>query len=128
MEDPAIYGGGYEPGVQRYYNKAAEYISANLDKKISVEEIAAHTGISSGYLSRLFKEFSGRTIVDYINYLKIEKVKELMGTMNLSLRQAGESVGIGDHNYLSRLFKKYTKLSVREYNLHDISAIAPEVI
>ena len=99
----------------RYFNIATNYIMENIEDKLSIEEIAAHTGISSGYLSRMFKEISGRSIVEYINYTKIEKVKELIATKNKSLREAGEDVGINDQNYLSRMFKKYTKLTVREF-------------
>ena len=54
-------------------------------------------------------------MIDYTNAIRIERVKELMLTRNLRLREAGESVGLTDENYASRLFKKYTGLSVREY-------------
>lgn len=105
----------FRPSMLRYFNIATNYIMENIEDKLSIEEIAAHTGISSGYLSRMFKEISGRSIVEYINYTKIEKVKELIATKNKSLREAGEDVGINDQNYLSRMFKKYTKLTVREF-------------
>lgn len=104
-----------EPSAARYYKKAVEYIGNHINGRITVDEIAAGVGISPGYLSRLFKQVSQRTIVAYINGMKIDRIRELMETEGYNLREAGEKMGITDENYLSRMFKKYTGLSVREF-------------
>jgi AraC-like DNA-binding protein len=104
-----------EPSAARYYKKAVEYIGNHINGRITVDEIAAGVGISPGYLSRLFKKVSQRTIVAYINGMKIDRIRELMETEGYNLREAGEKMGITDENYLSRMFKKYTGLSVREF-------------
>ena len=57
---------------------------------------------------------TGTTIISYINRLKLEKIKNLVINKGISLRQAGESVGIYDENYLSRLFKQYYGKSISE--------------
>lgn len=108
-------GNDFRPGSERYFDKAVIYISENLHRQLSVAEIASQVGISCGYLSRLFKEFSERTVIDYINHVKIEKVRELIDVNGLHLWEAGQYVGISDENYLYRLFKKYTNMSVREF-------------
>ena len=72
-------------------------------------------GICPSYLSALFKAYTGRSIVDYTNAMRVEKVKELLLTRDFRLREAGVSVGVLDENYMSRLFKKYTGQSVQAF-------------
>lgn len=110
-----LEGGVLTPSGIRYAQRAVQYIVAHLSKKITMDELGAELGICPSYLSALFKAYTGKSVIDYTNAIRIERVKELMLTRNLRLREAGESVGLTDENYASRLFKKYTGLSVREY-------------
>jgi len=55
------------------------------------------------------------TLKQYINREKINKVIQMTCIEKMSLKEAGETVGIFDPNYLSRLFKKQTGLSYRQY-------------
>ena len=95
----------------------------NLGKSpqgLTVTELAEHAQISPSYLSGLFKAYTGQSIIDYTNRIKVERVKEmLISQRGILLREAGESVGILDENYLSRLFKRYAGMSVRDFqHLH----------
>ena len=101
-------------GNIRYTNLAKKYIAENIDKKISGNEVAAKVSITPQYLCNIFKKVTGTTIISYINRLKLEKIKNLVINKGISLRQAGESVGIYDENYLSRLFKQYYGKSISE--------------
>ena len=86
-----------------------------MDKKLTVGEIAGYLHISDGYFSRLFKSVTGQTVIEYVNRVKLERVRDLIASRQATLREAGESVGIYDENYLSRLFRQYMGLTVREY-------------
>ena len=98
-----------------YCRKAMRYAAEHLEEKISVQEVADALGISYGHLSRLMKAHTGTTMVDYINRLKLERVKELLLSKNLSLEEAGLRVGIEDVKYLSRLFKKQNGVTATEF-------------
>jgi len=98
-----------------YSRNAMNYISKHIDEKISVSDIANHLEISNGYLSNTFKAITGQTIIEYINRVKINKVKELITNKHATLKQAGDSVAIDDENYLSRIFKKQTGMNASEY-------------
>lgn len=112
---------GPSPSSMIYSRRAMRYIAKHMDERISVSDIANHLEISAGYLSNTFKAVTGQTIVEYINRVKINKVKELITTKNATLKQAGESVGIMDENYLSRIFKKQTGMNASEYKRIKIS-------
>lgn len=97
-----------------HYIKALEYIGSNLAKPITLEETADAAGISCGYLASLFRR-NGTTFTQYVNYTRIAKVRQLLCAKDITARQAGEQVGIDDPKYLSRLFRQYCGVSIREF-------------
>lgn len=107
--------GTLSPAGLRYAKKAVRYIADHLSEKLTVEDLAAQLDISTGYLSVLFKAYTGTGIIKYINAARMERVRQLLLFRHMSLREAGENVGIRDENYCSRLFKQYTGIPVREY-------------
>ena len=101
-------------GTSVYFRRAVNYISAHIDEHISMNKISEHVGISVGYLGKIFKNYTGRTVIEYINIAKLNKVRELMQDRGLSLKEAGEQTGFENEHYLSRLYKKLTGRSARE--------------
>ena len=107
---------------QHYSRLAVEYLTDHIADRISAADVAAHTGVSYGYLSRIFRAGMGMTLVEYSNCAKVQRVRELITSRNISLTDAGLAVGIDDGKYLSRLFKKYsgvTSAEYRELNCHS---------
>ena len=103
-----------------YLRRAAAYIGAHIAEKIYVSDVAASAGISYGYLNRLFYDSLGVSITDYINQLKLRRVKELMTAKNITVSEASRLAGIADPKYLSRLFKRYNGITAAEYKrLHN---------
>jgi two-component system response regulator YesN len=76
--------------------------------------VAQHFGFSPSYLSRKFKQDTGRNFVEYLTGLRMEKAKELAASHEKMFAAASE-VGIPDPNYFSRCFKKYTGVSYSEF-------------
>ena len=97
-----------------YTERAMDYIAAHLSQKIEVQDIARAVGISSGYLSGIFKTVTGKTMVEYINLAKLQRVTELVSSLGISAGEAAEQVGITDPSYLSRLFRKYLDTGIRD--------------
>lgn len=95
--------------------KAQEYIRNNFQKDLSLEEIAQSAGISPYYFSKLFKEETGITYIDYLTGLRIEMAKKLLSNPKLSIKQVCVDSGYINPNYFSRIFKKWTGLTPTEY-------------
>ena len=103
------------PYSYRYIELAREYISENYARRLSADEVAAHTGISSGYLQLIFRQHVNMGVTEYINYHKAQLAKQYIRGRRLSLKDISVQLGIDDPSYMSRLFKKIEGISYREY-------------
>lgn len=111
------------PAAALYVQRAVRYIAAHLSEKISLRDIARELRIGAPYLSTIFKTYTGRTVVGYIQAQRVERIKELISTRRMRLGEAGKSVGLEDENYTSRLFKQYTGMTARDFQrMHALAA------
>ena len=95
--------------------KVCTYVDENLSNDISLETAADFAGVSSFYLSKLFKEEKGETFINYISDKRLEKSRMLLETTELSIKEITAEVGYNDQNYFSRIFKNKYGLSPKEY-------------
>lgn len=72
----------------------------------TVAAYAAEAGISENYLSRLVKQFTGRSVGAWIDIVRIQRAKRLLSSTSLPIIDIAASVGMEDQSYFSRLFKK----------------------
>lgn len=92
-----------------------KFIEENFHKNILVADVAKYVGASPSYLSRVFKEMVGKTLISTINEKKIEKAKEYLLHTDMKIYEIAEALGFEDTTYFSHFFKKYTKMSPKEY-------------
>ena len=92
------------------------YLRSNLGRSdLNQTHISEKFGMSVSSLNRLFKSFTGRTYVDVLSMMRLNKMLELLEDKNMKDRDIGEQIGIPDAHYLSIWFKKMTGVSVKEY-------------
>ncbi|SFC60002.1 response regulator transcription factor [Butyrivibrio sp. YAB3001] len=92
-----------------------KYVKENfMDSKLNLAFIAQNFGFSPSYLSRKFKQDTGKNFVEYLTDLRMKKALKYAETGYKMYQTAGE-VGIPDPNYFSRCFKKYTGMSYSDY-------------
>ncbi len=91
------------------------YLSREYANKITREDIEAELEMSYDYLNRIFKEFSGDSIHQHINKIRMNKAMELIETTQLKFSDIAFLVGIDDAYYFSKLFKKHTGMSPTQY-------------
>ncbi len=90
------------------------YISANLHKKITLEELEKSFFINKYYLCHLFKEMTGFTILEYITYKKISAAKELL-KKTYAINEVCVKLGFEDYSNFYRSFKKVAGISPQQY-------------
>lgn len=101
------------------------YIEQNLDQKISLTDLAEIGCMSIPSLSKKFKERTGLTITQYVNRERIRRAQILMKNPSNSLWQIAEITGFANVNYMIRVFKKVTGMTVGEYR-RQLGISAPE--
>ncbi len=95
--------------------RAQNYIQENFGKDISLDDVSKEVNISPYYFSKLFKEESGENFIEYLTRIRMERAKEMLKNPELSIKEVGMRSGYGDPNYFSRIFKKQTAMTPREY-------------
>lgn len=95
--------------------RTKEQLKANYTEELTLEGVARAQNISPQYLSKLFKEETSYTFVEFLTRLRIEKAQQLMVEKDLSIKEICYEVGYSDPNYFSRLFRKQTGLMPKTY-------------
>lgn len=102
---------GYSPPVQ----KAIALIDADLSVSLNLRTLANSLNISSSYLSSLFKKETGQTLTDYILARRMDQARQLLSRTKLQVQTIAQHCGIVDVHYFSKLFKKATGMTPKEF-------------
>ena len=98
---------------------AIHYMKENIEKHLTLNDLATYTGYSLTHFSSLFKQQTGESPLAYFNRLKIEVSCQMLNDTDMHINQICHKVGITDCYYFSRLFRRITGLSPREYRLQQ---------
>lgn len=97
-------------------SRILEYIQeqySNVD--LTLTSVADHFDLTSSYFSVFFKNNVGKTFLNYLTHLRMEKAKELMRTTNDSIAEISEKVGYASANTFTRSFKKIEQITPSQY-------------
>jgi len=98
----------------RLVGSILHYIEENLSEPLSLQDIAQHYNYSVTYISKLFKNVTGSSLVSYIIEKRISRARHLMYE-NLEIMQIAEQVGYRNYSNFYKAFKKATGTSPEEY-------------
>lgn len=92
-----------------------EYLNNNYNREISLNDAAKLVNLSYHYLSKIFKDETGKSFTDYLTELRIEKSMKLLVDQSLSIKEICQQIGYNDPNYYTKTFKKITGMTPTEY-------------
>lgn len=95
--------------------KAMLFISNNFAKNITLEDVASHVHLNPAYFSSIFKQSSRSTFKEYLNMVRVEESKRLLANTDYSIINIAIATGFEDQSYFSKVFKKYTGLTPKQY-------------
>lgn len=109
---------------------ACNLISENLDKPMTVEEIASKVCLSSSRLSHLFRKQVGMGIVQWRDTQRIQYAMQLLRVTNVPIKSLSQMVGYDDPLYFSRVFRRHTGISPRDFRARsmDVGTASPEAV
>ena len=96
-------------------NIVTHFFDENIERRLTLKEIADFSGLSPSRLSTVFKERTGHSPLNYFNFVKIRKACDLLDNTKMKLNQISLKLGIDDQYYFSRLFSKIMGVSPKAY-------------
>lgn len=101
--------------TEQLVNAAKKYVQKNYKEKLTLAMISGDIGISQGYLSSVFKKTTGSNLNDYVNHVKIEKAKDLLGMHEYMMYEISDMLGFENPYYFSKVFKRITGMTPSDY-------------
>ena len=98
METPA--------DTQNVISILRRYIREHISEELGRNELAALVYLNPDYLSHIFRERTGVSLIDYITTERMKKARELLVSTDLSIRDVALAVGYSNISYFSRQFKR----------------------
>lgn len=98
-----------------HLSEVLEYINEHYTESITLTELSAKFYMSEFYLCRSFKKTTGRTIVEYINYLRIEKAKQLLTKHGNTIKATAKLCGFKTTSHFNYIFKEYEKMNPSQF-------------
>ena len=94
---------------------AEKYIWANLNNRLTVQEIAENANMSASHFSKIFKEDTGNSPYEYILNARLIKAKEFLLSTNKSVSQIASLVGFNSESNFIYFFTTSTGISPLKY-------------
>lgn len=111
-----IMTGSSKPTVRNITGlTVAEYISENLSRDLSIDNLCKKFGVSRSKLYALTEPYMPSGIAAYIKETRLDKAAELLTEGTHSVHSVAETVGYSDYNYFCKDFKRRFTISAKEY-------------
>ena len=103
--------GIYLHGVNRSnvkVHRALDFISQNFAQRLTLRTVAGHVGLSPCRTAHLIREFTGSTVLQIIQQVRIRHAQELLKRTSKSCTEIAYDVGYEDQSYFIKHFKRIT--------------------
>ena len=98
--------------VKGYHNanpvdKSILYMQSNINKQLTVKELANHVSLSESHYSKIFRNKTGASPLDYFINLKLQEAIRLLTNQSYKIKEVAFKLGYNDPYYFSRIFTKH---------------------
>lgn len=102
-------------------NNVLQFINSEVESAMSVEGISSEFDVSTSHLSRIFREHTGITLVEYINVRKVEEAQYYLRFTDQKISDISDQFHFCNQSYFTRIFKKYTGDTPRRFRTNIAS-------
>lgn len=96
-------------------NEVIRILENEIYNNLTINDLCEKTAYGRAYLFRIFKQKTGKTIMEYYLELKIERAKQLLRENELSVKEIAEQLAFNEPNYFSKTFKRLTGVTPTTY-------------
>lgn len=105
----------YETNAERRLKQIRIFVTCNNMHKVTIDDIALHTGMNRSSLCTFFRRHTGMTLIEYVNRMRLDNAKRLLCNQSLTVQQVCYRSGFQDVPYFCRLFKRTFGMTPSEY-------------
>lgn len=87
-------------------DRCMQFIAANYDRKLTLEDIAEHVHLHPNYLCLLFREQTGKTVFEQLIWKRVHEASKLLRSTDLPIAQIAERCGFQSPTFFARKFKQ----------------------
>ncbi|WP_304518340.1 response regulator [Cohnella sp. REN36] len=98
-----------------YVRRAIVYIQDNLDRNLTLQQVAGHVHLHPSHFSEVFKRETGLTYIDFVTRERMRRAMALLDRSPAKIGEIAGNVGYEDVKYFTQLFKKHTGQTPTEY-------------
>ena len=98
-------------------SRVVGYMHDHLSERITVQQLADLVYISKSYLSRIFKQKTGVSLMQYLNLLRMEAAKCMLALSSMNTAEIAQRAGYQSTKFFYRAFRDYTGITTREYRM-----------
>lgn len=95
--------------------KAITFILNNVNRDLTVKEVADHVHRSPEYFTKVFKKETGQNIKTYITQVKLDVAKDMLSNPNIPISLISCEIGYTNFSHFTQMFKKYENMTPTEY-------------
>lgn len=96
-------------------SRVMQYMQDHMAEQITVEQLADLIYVSKSYLSRLFKQQTGMSLIEYLRLIRVEAAKSLLVSSSTNVNEISYTIGYNSPKYFCRAFRTCTGMSPREF-------------
>lgn len=105
----------FETPLHQKISEIARYVQNHYAEPLTLARLSETFYISTYYLSRTFKEITGFTFIEFLNYTRMKEAQRLLRETNWTVLKIAEEVGYSYGTHFGRVFKQMTHLSPIQY-------------
>lgn len=103
-------------GVEsRLSDHIIQYLAIHIQRQVTIEQLCQQFYMSKSTISQRFKDEVGMGIIEYFNYMKIQKAKEMLLRTEKSMMEIALAFGYSSNQYFTRVFRRFEKISPSLY-------------
>ena len=106
---------------QKFLSTIQKYVSENLHRNISLDDLAEAVCLSSSSLYKKMKEYADISPMEYVMKVRLHRAVELLKDDSVSVQEVAIAVGFNTHSFFTECFKREFGMTPRQWRLKNIS-------
>lgn len=95
--------------------KLKDYIDSHISDDLSLTRLGEVASFNASYLSRIFKQYSGMNLTEYIMQVRMNEATRLLRESNMQVQEITKAIGLESAAYFIRMFKRATHMTPQQY-------------